>query len=74
MYIYVYMYIFIYMYICIYMYLYMYTYICIYVYMYIYMYRIQTDARVITGNTTEIKKTEAAGRGFLFRGWISRNH
>ena len=37
------------------------------------MYRIQTDARVITENTTEIK-TEAIGRGFLFRGCISRNH
>ena len=40
------------------------------------MYRIQTDARVITGNTTEIKNRGriAVGRGFLFRGCISRNH
>ena len=37
------------------------------------MYRVQTDARVITENTTEIK-TEATGQGFLFRSWISRNH
>ena len=36
-------------------------------------YRIQTDARVITGNTTEIKNRGRRPR-FLFRGCISRNH
>ena len=34
---------------------------------YIYMYRIQTDARVITGNTTEIKNRGRRPRFFISR-------
>ena len=32
----------------------------------LYMYRIQTDARVITGNTTEIKKPRPQAKVFYF--------
>ena len=37
------------------------------IYIYIYMYRIQTDARVITGNTTEIKNRGRRPRFFISR-------
>ena len=39
----------------------------IYIYMQLYMYRIQTDARVITGNTTEIKNRGRRPRFFISR-------
>lgn len=35
--------------------------------MYVYIYRIQTDARVITGNTTEIKNRGRRPRFFISR-------